>query len=100
MYLITYVRICKCKDFKILKSVNKLINKGGVDRESFWNRIVTPRIGIGSNLEVNKDSIHTVTLLWSKTVHTKGQNDAMVTRISFIAVSIASSVPYTHETIT
>ncbi len=21
-YLITYVRICKCKDFKILKSVN------------------------------------------------------------------------------
>ncbi len=25
MYLITYVRICKCKDFKILKSVNQLI---------------------------------------------------------------------------
>ncbi len=57
-YLITYVRICKCKDFKILKSVNELINKGGggVDQESFWNRIMTPRIGIGSDREVTKDS--------------------------------------------
>ncbi len=36
----------------MFKSVNELINKGGggggVDQESFWNRIVTPRIGIGS----------------------------------------------------
>ncbi len=44
-----YVKMCKCKYFKILKLVNQLINKGGkVDQESFWNRIVTPRIGIGS----------------------------------------------------
>ncbi len=56
-YLITYARIIKCKDFKILKSVNSLINKGEkVDQESFWNRIVTPRKWIGSDREVTKDS--------------------------------------------
>ncbi len=56
-YLTTHVRKFKCKDFKILKSVNEWINKGEkVDQESFWNRIVTPRIGIGSYREVTKDS--------------------------------------------
>ncbi len=29
---------------------------GGVDQEPFWNRIVTPRIGIGSDREVTNDS--------------------------------------------
>lgn len=35
----------------------------------------------------------------AKTVHTKGQNDALISRISLIAVSIVSSVPYTHDTV-